>query len=369
MKKISIYTQGGIQSAGFRYRFLQYFEKLDCNVSYNKALSDNQYQRFMPIGEKGVTIRIVTFLLMYFRTLFYLLRDLLDNPEYIIIARTIQKKIIPIIHKELLKTLKKKGCIIIWDFDDDILELQEINKADFEFMSTISDHIVIASSYLKNIIQPEFHTKTSVLPTTDGSMLPKLTKVVIDDRKKHYANSINVIWVGTSSGLSHLRQIAPQIDKAGQHLLEIGKDLRLIVVCNRDLEWKCAHAKLINRRWTLSVAEEVFLNAHIGLMPLDNSKASRGKGGFKLIQYLSVGLPSIASSVGINNQILEDGGGYLIEELSSEDWCNNIVKLATNENLWRNCSKEASDIYYNKYNYYENLKIWSKLINSKITTK
>lgn len=52
-KKISIYTQGGIQSAVFRYRFYQYFDNTENVVSYNISLPDLLYKKFMPIGEWG----------------------------------------------------------------------------------------------------------------------------------------------------------------------------------------------------------------------------------------------------------------------------------------------------------------------------
>ena len=366
MKKVSIYTQGGIQSAVFRYRFLQYFEKLECEVLYNKSLSDKQYHQLMPIGERGTVIKIFAFIIMYLRTLFYLFRDLFITPDYIVIARTIQKKMIPITYKVILKGIKRKGCVIIWDFDDDILELKEINYKDFEFLSAISQHIIIASSYLKHIIQSKYHNKLNVLPTTDGTMQPKFSTSVINSREERYIDYINVIWVGTSSGLQHLEQIVPQIDKAGNLLLRMGKVLRFVIICNRDLECVCAHVKLINRKWSISVAEEEFLNAHIGLMPLDNSNVSQGKGGFKLIQYMSVGLPSLASAVGINNQILEGGGGFLIDDLKSEEWCNKIVALATDANLWKRCSKKAIYTYLTKYNYQDNLNTWSSIVDCNI---
>ena len=57
----------------------------------------------------------------------------------------------------------------------------------------------------------------------------------------------------------------------------------------------------------------------IGVMPLPNNQWTRGKCGLKILQYLSIGIPSIVSNVGINSEIIKNGkNGYLINNI--RDW-------------------------------------------------
>ena len=57
----------------------------------------------------------------------------------------------------------------------------------------------------------------------------------------------------------------------------------------------------------------------IGIMPLQDLPFQRGKCGYKLIQYMACALPVVASPVGVNTMIVEDGKtGFLAD--SHDQW-------------------------------------------------
>src|SRR5690606_12550811 len=65
---------------------------------------------------------------------------------------------------------------------------------------------------------------------------------------------------------------------------------------------------------------EELLGIDIGLMPLEDTRMERGKCGFKLIQYMGLGIVSVASNVGMNTTIIEEGqNGFLF---TPDDWQN-----------------------------------------------
>ena len=74
------------------------------------------------------------------------------------------------------------------------------------------------------------------------------------------------------------------------------------------------------------------LNFHIGLMPLHDDEISKGKCGFKAIQYMSLGIPGVVSPVGVNSKIVDDGlTGYVCNTL--EEWKDKLESLLNNAQL------------------------------------
>jgi hypothetical protein len=67
-------------------------------------------------------------------------------------------------------------------------------------------------------------------------------------------------------------------------------------------------------------------------MPLPNTPWTRGKCGFKIIQYMACGLPVIASPVGVNSDIVIHGvTGFLAE--TPDEWLQAMKHLYHNPEL------------------------------------
>lgn len=65
----------------------------------------------------------------------------------------------------------------------------------------------------------------------------------------------------------------------------------------------------------------------VGLMPVPDEPWARGKCGYKLIQYMACGRPGIASPVGVNNALVENGvNGFLAG--TPAQWAQALTLLA-----------------------------------------
>ena len=113
--------------------------------------------------------------------------------------------------------------------------------------------------------------------------------------------------------------------------------------------------------WTREDGLKKLSEAHIGLMPLENTEYTKGKGGFKAVQYIGMGLPSIASNVGYNSHVIMTGyNGYLCNR--DEDWYQYILELAINEKLWNDFSYHARQSWEKMFDAKFQQKFWKEII-------
>jgi len=112
-----------------------------------------------------------------------------------------------------------------------------------------------------------------------------------------------VVWTGSAENLKYLAAIRPRIRQP------------LRVVCNRKPDFDCEFVP-----WSPQTEVEALRTASIGVMPLPDDEWTRGKCGFKLIQYMACGLPCVASPVGVNPEVIGETG------VVTEDWESGIER-------------------------------------------
>ena len=89
-----------------------------------------------------------------------------------------------------------------------------------------------------------------------------------------------------------------------------------------------------NARWSLDDEVRLFNTCDIGVYPLTDDEWSRGKCGFKAIQFMACGVPVVASAVGVNREIIQDGvNGFLAS--SEAEWVDKIRRLLNDATLRR----------------------------------
>jgi glycosyltransferase involved in cell wall biosynthesis len=77
----------------------------------------------------------------------------------------------------------------------------------------------------------------------------------------------------------------------------------------------------------------------VGIMPLVDAPFERGKSGYKLVQYMACGIPSVGSPIGVNRTILEDGCGLLANSL--DEWKQALEQLLSDGALRERMGKKA----------------------------
>jgi glycosyltransferase involved in cell wall biosynthesis len=135
-------------------------------------------------------------------------------------------------------------------------------------------------------------------------------------------------WVGHSDNLGYLESLHGAL----QELTRRRPGLRLVVVADRPPRLPGIDVEF--RPWRLDREIDGFRGFRVGLMPLVDSPWARAKCAFKAIQYMALGIPTVASAVGTNVELIEHGeSGFLAR--SPAEWVEVLDALLGNDELAR----------------------------------
>jgi glycosyltransferase involved in cell wall biosynthesis len=129
-------------------------------------------------------------------------------------------------------------------------------------------------------------------------------------------------WIGSASNEVHLRLVASALQEVHRRT---GARLTLIGTTRPALG---ALEDMIDRvAWSESIQYALLAEFDVGLAPVPDELYTRGKSGYKLLQYAAAGTPVVASPVGVNREILSALGMPGPE--GAEEWADAILDLLT----------------------------------------
>lgn len=261
----------------------------------------------------------------YFRRLCTVL---IEAPDYevIFIHREAAPMGPPVFEWYLAKVLKKK---IIYDFDDAIWipntsaenKLVTIFKASgkIRLICQWSEVISAGNDYLCKFAADNNTARVVKMPTVVDTLSRYRSA------KKQSSGGVNIGWTGSHSTLKYLDRIVPVLKE-----LRKTTPFDFLVIADKKPALDINDWTFIP--WSAASEIEDLQKIDIGLMPLEQDEWAEGKCGFKLIQYLALGIPAIASPVGVNKQIIEENvNGFLCAD--DTRWLNALKTLISDTEL------------------------------------
>lgn len=226
-----------------------------------------------------------------------------------------------------LERLAARGRKSIFDFDDAIY-LNKFGRSKLRHLVARVDHVVAGNRILAAAAgAPE---KTTVIPTAiDTDRFPYLPPRPVSGAQ------VVVGWTGTSGNYHQLASAQEGILRA---LRRTGA--RFLVICDRPPPRELAGLRPEFVPWRAEREAEDLGRIDIGVMPLPDTPYARGKCAYKLLQYMALGRPGVASPVGANLEVVADGvDGFLAS--SDEEWEERLVELIADADLRARAGKLA----------------------------
>jgi glycosyltransferase involved in cell wall biosynthesis len=204
---------------------------------------------------------------------------------------------------------------VVFDFDDAIW----LNEGEKEVIKKIaSAAMVFAGNEFLAGFAARYNKNIQVVPSCidTGKLFPSEKKTA----------QFTIGWTGTKSNFQYLELIkTPVLDFISRH-----PDTSFTIVSSeKPSQFNFDDKRVIFKHWSPETEHEVISSFSVGLMPLQDTEWTRGKCGYKMLQYMACGIPVIVSPVGVNKQLLATGDiGFAAT--SGEDWTVALNDLKNN---------------------------------------
>lgn len=276
----------------------------------------------------------------------------IKKEDIIFLQRTINKYFFPLIVLYKLVFQRK----IIFDIDDAVYLYCYSSLFRVKILVILADAVITGSHSLLNWAE-KYNKNVYIVPTSVSFSLYNKY-----GRLKRINNKTFVIgWMGKAiDHYENLKILKPVFEKL------IRRNLNFKFILVGSLKEKKVYLLFNNIKglnvefvdsldWTSpEEMPKLIQKFDAGLMPLINTEWNRSKCAFKAVEYMACGVPTIASPVGENKYLIEDGvNGYLADNIN--DWADKLQNLINDCELDKKIGTEGRSTIEKEYCYEVNI--------------
>jgi glycosyltransferase involved in cell wall biosynthesis len=230
--------------------------------------------------------------------------------------------------------LRKHSRTLIYDFDDAVMYSPKTPDRDslsrlrrFRRSVQAAGLVIAGNAYLAEQAR-KYNQKVEVIPTGLDIAAYKV------DGGREPDGKVRLVWIGSKATLRYLAHIEEALEQVGSRF----EHVVLRIICDAFLELRSLPVE--KRHWSRQTQALDLASSDIALAPLSDDRYSRGKCGFKVLQYGAAGLPVVASPVGVNAEYVVDGvTGFHASNISQ--WVDRISKLIESRQLRQEMGQAA----------------------------
>ncbi len=241
-----------------------------------------------------------------------------------------------------LNLLRRQNPRIIFDFDDAVMFRDQKyqrplrSKTFRKFVRTLKRcRAAVAGNEFLARLGEACGPRTVILPTAVDIAKYKL-------KEARDGPGLTIGWMGLSDGLVYLQHIHEALRRVSEKFT----GLTLKVISDKPLQLE--GVKIDNYPWTNDTEQQHLASFDVGIMPLWDSLWTRGKCGYKILQYMGVGTAVVASDVGANRDIVTPGeNGFLAR--TQDDWTQALTNLVQDAGLRKSFGMRGRDLVEQRY--------------------
>jgi glycosyltransferase involved in cell wall biosynthesis len=160
------------------------------------------------------------------------------------------------------------------------------------------------------------------------------------------SDEIIIGWTGTHSTLKYLKEL----ESVFFEILDQNPQIKIIIIADKQPSLKFPFTFI---SWRKDTEISDLLTFDIGVMPLPNDEWAQGKCGFKILQYMALQIPAVASPVGVNSQIIRDGVSGLLCA-NKEEWITKLSHVINSEELRQTLGRAGFEEVRKRYSVLSN---------------
>lgn len=360
-----------------RFRFEQYDTLLlqrGFKTTFQSFLSRATWKLFY--GSGNVSKKAFALLIGFLKRFLSLL--LVPTFDYVFIHREVTPIGPPIFEWVIAKVFRKK---IIYDFDDAIWLTDKTNESGLEkiirWRSKVASickwsyKVSCGNEYLAAYAR-QYNSNVVVNPTTIDTErvhlinpLPDPVPACLPVRQaspKHHGipaqgrDEVVIGWTGSHSTLKYLESIESVLQTVEHEFPHVS----FLVIADRKPDLKLT--RLIFIPWNKETEASDLLKIDIGIMPLPDDEWTKGKCGFKALQYMAMEIPCVVSPVGVNTSIIEHGvNGFLAA--SEKEWADYLRTLISDAEVRKSLGKAGRKKVIAQYSVKSNTENFLRLFS------